>query len=143
MRIEHAARTIGRSCHHGANSGRRNRTSRCAAGSSRPAWEAAAAASSASAGYGLLAQLGRQPRRQLEVELRVPVFGIFLDGLAELFLGAPEPAEARLRRFLDARLLEERARGPEMRRRFGGGALREIDHLVVAFQPVQRPEVIA
>ena len=61
---------------------------------------------------GLLAQLRGEPRGELEVELGVPVVGRRFDRLAELLLGAAQPAEARLGRLLDGRLLEERARRP-------------------------------
>ena len=67
-------------------------------------------------GVRLLAELRRQPRGQLEVELRVPVVGRRFERLAEFFFGAAEPAEARLGRLFDDGLLEERARGPEVRR---------------------------
>ena len=71
---------------------------------------------------GLLAELRREPRGQLEVELRVPVVGRRFDRLAEFLFRAAQPAEARFGRFLDDGLLEERARGPEVRRRAAAGA---------------------
>jgi hypothetical protein len=91
----------------------------------------------------LLPQFSRQARGQLEVVLRVPVFGVRLDRLAELLFGAAEPSEPRVGLFLDDRLLEERAAGPEARRRLGRRLLREIDHLVVALHPVQGQQVVA
>ena len=60
----------------------------------------------------LLAQLRREPRRQLEVVLRVPVVGRGFDRLAELLFRAAQPAEPRVGLLLDDRLLEERARRP-------------------------------
>src|SRR5439155_10178362 len=84
----------------------------------------------------LLAQFGREARRQLEIELGVPVVGGRFDGAAEFFFGAAQPAEPRITLLLGARLVEKRARGPEVRLRAFGRPLGFVDGLAVPLEPI-------
>src|SRR5437773_3341003 len=93
-------------------------------------------------GLRLLPQLCGEPRRQLEIELGIPIVRQRLDGSPEFFLGAAEPSEPRLVAFFGACLVEERRARPEMRTGSLRRALRLVDGLVEPLEAVQQPELV-
>ena len=85
-------------------------------------------------GLRLLAQLRRQPRRQLEVVLRVPVVRRGFDGAMKFFLGAREPAEPRLGIVFGARLLKNAQADQKCGDAASGERSAEIDRVVEALE---------
>src|SRR5262245_14999190 len=89
----------------------------------------------------LPAERRRETRDELEVVLRIPVGRLHLDGAPELLFGARQPAELFLGLAVAAALRVVREPGPEVGRGRVGRALRLLDHLVVALEPVVDPEL--
>src|ERR1051326_2587861 len=143
-RTRHAAARTGSICHHETYSGLRKRTR--SADLPRVLLAGGRRTQQLHELLGrrvrLVPQLRRQPRRELEVVFRIPVVRRRFDRFAEFVFGAAQPGQTRVGLVFHDRLLKERGAGPEMRLCLERRLLREIDHLVISLQAVQRDEVI-